>query len=255
MKNKKILGVIPARFASTRFPGKPLADIWGKPMIQRVYEQVATSKLCDELVVATDNDLIFETVTAFGGKVVMTSSDHQSGTDRCAEVLEKITVDADVVINIQGDEPFINAEDLALLIDSFNDASVDISTLATPIKDVDTLFDENKVKVVTSAQNQALYFSRATIPFQRGVNREKWLENMTYKKHLGVYAFKTEVLKTVAGLPLGKLEQLEHLEQLRWLEKGYTISVQLTENEAIAVDTPEDLQAILKNEVLKTSHI
>lgn len=252
MKNKKILGIIPARFASTRFPGKPLVEIWGKTMIQRVYEQCDKSKLFDDLVIATDDKRIEEEVMRFGGKVVQTHANHQSGTDRCAEVLANISELYDVVVNIQGDEPFVHANDLKMLIQSFDNDWVDISTLAASITESSELFDANKVKVVLGANQQALYFSRATIPYVRGEETENWMDKHTFYKHLGVYAYKSSVLKKVTTLPMGKLELLENLEQLRWLEAGYTISVQLTENKVIAVDTPEDLKKILENDALKS---
>lgn len=253
MKNNKILGVIPARFASTRFPGKPLVNIWGKTMIQRVYEQCAKSNLFDELIVATDDERIEKEVIRFGGKVMQTNPSHESGTDRCAEVAAKFGTEYDIVVNIQGDEPFVHTNDLALLISSFENESVDIATLAANITSNEELFDANKVKVVFNNKQLALYFSRSTIPFVRGVDEHEWLSKHNFYKHLGVYAYKSEVLKQLGGLPMGKLERVEHLEQLRWLETGFAIAVQLTDNEVIAVDTPDDLKKILENESLRST--
>jgi 3-deoxy-manno-octulosonate cytidylyltransferase (CMP-KDO synthetase) len=253
MKNNKILGVIPARYASTRFPGKPLVDIWGKTMIQRVYEQCANSNLFDELIVATDDDRIEKEVMRFGGKVMQTNLKHESGTDRCAEVAAKFANEYDIVVNIQGDEPFVHTNDLALLISSFENESVDIATLAANITSNEELFDANKVKVVFNNKKLALYFSRSTIPFVRGVDQTDWLSKHNFYKHLGVYAYKSSVLQQLGGLPMGKLESVEHLEQLRWLETGFAIAVQLTDNEVIAVDTPDDLKKILENESLRST--
>lgn len=253
MKNKKILGVIPARYASTRFPGKPLVDIWGKTMIRRVYEQCANSNLFDELIVATDDVRIEQEVKGFGGNVMQTKSTHESGTDRCAEVVNKLETSFDIVVNIQGDEPFVHNNDLALLINSFENELVDIATLAANITSDEELFDANKVKVVFNNKKLAMYFSRSTIPFVRGVEQTNWLTKHKFYKHLGVYAYKTNVLKELGNLPIGQLESVEHLEQLRWLETGYGIAVQLTDNEVIAVDTPADLKKILENESLKPS--
>jgi len=253
MKNNKILGVIPARYASTRFPGKPLVDIWGKTMIQRVYEQCANANLFDELIVATDDERIEAEVLRFGGKVMQTKSIHESGTDRCAEVAVKFGTEYDIVVNIQGDEPFVHTNDLALLISSFENESVDIATLAANISSNEELFDANKVKVVFNNKQLALYFSRSTIPFVRSVDQADWLSKHNFYKHLGVYAYKSNVLQQLGGLPMGKLEGVEHLEQLRWLETGFAIAVQLTDNEVIAVDTPDDLKKILENESLRST--
>lgn len=251
MKNNKILGVIPARYASTRFPGKPLVDIWGKTMIHRVYKQCKISNLFDELIVATDDARIVQEVKNFGGKVMLTSALHESGTDRCAEVVNALDEEFTIVVNIQGDEPFVHTNDLALLINSFDDEQVDIATLGAKITCAEELFDPNKVKVVFNKHQLAMYFSRSTIPFVRGAGQTDWLSKHNFYKHLGVYAYKYSVLKKLGNLPVGELERVEHLEQLRWLADGFGIAVQLTDNEVIAVDTPEDLKKILENESLK----
>ncbi len=240
------IGIIPARYASTRFPGKPLVDIGGKTMIQRVYEQV--SRILDEVCVATDDIRIEEAVKAFGGNVVMTSENHRSGTDRCNEAYMKLCQvkgdDFDVVINIQGDEPFINPEQIKSLMSCFNDKDVDIATLVKEIKSEDDLFDINKVKVVRALSGKALYFSRQTIPFQRDVAKEEWLSSHKYFKHIGMYAYRKDILAKVAGMNPGELEQCENLEQLRWLENSLTIMTAETDYESLGIDTPEDLRKI-----------
>lgn len=240
------IGIIPARYASTRFPGKPLVDIGGKSMIQRVYEQA--SQVLDQVCVATDDERIEEAVKAFGGNVVMTSDQHRSGTDRCKEAYEKVFADKgesfDVVINIQGDEPFINPEQIKSLMSCFNDERVDIATLVKEIKSEDDLFDVNKVKVVKAISGKALYFSRQTIPYQRDVEKNQWLSNHKYFKHIGMYAYKTGVLMDIADMKPGELEKCENLEQLRWLENDLTIMTAETDYESVGIDTPEDLEKI-----------
>lgn len=237
------LGIIPARYASTRFPGKPLADINGKTMIQKVYEQVA--KALDHVYVATDDKRIEEAVKSFGGKVIMTSPNHQSGTDRIAEaasfITEKLKLNFDVVINIQGDEPFIQPEQINLLKSCFNNPSTEIATLIKKITNSDEIFDPNKVKVVTAKDNRALYFSRSPIPFVRGENKEEWLNKNSFFKHIGMYAYRFNALMEVTKLEQSDLELSESLEQLRWLENGYWIQTEITEHESIGIDTPEDL--------------
>lgn len=236
------IGIIPARFASTRFPGKPLAEVGGKMMIQRVYEQV--SKLLVDVYVATDDDRIAKAVCSFGGKVIMTLPNHQSGTDRIAEAVETIAQTGktfDIVINIQGDEPFINPTQIQLLMDCFNDPSTDIATLVKVIDNEETLFNPNSPKVLINPRNEAQYFSRAGIPYIRGREAKDWLSHQTFYKHIGIYAFKTNVLKAVTRLPQSSWELAESLEQLRWLENGYKIKVAVTEDEGIAIDTPADL--------------
>lgn len=238
----KFLGIIPARYASTRFPAKPLALLGGKPVIQRVYEQVV--KLLDDAVVATDDERIEAAVKAFGGKVVMTSTSHRSGTDRCYEALTKVDGEFDVVINIQGDEPFIQPSQIRTVMDCFEDSSTQIATLVkpfTPQDGFDALENVNSPKVVVNKQMQALYFSRSIIPFFRNKEKKEWLAGHTYYKHIGLYAYRAEVLKEITQLPQSSLELAESLEQLRWLENGYVIKVGESQVETIGIDTPEDL--------------
>lgn len=240
----KILGIIPSRYGSTRFPGKPLIDIDGKSMIQRVFEQAKKSTLLNEVVVATDDDRIFNHVKKFGGNVVMTSNKHESGTDRCAEVVEKLVEKYDVVINIQGDEPFIDPIQITQLCNCFNDEKTDIATLIKKIKSTEDLLNENKVKVVKSNADFAIYFSRNPIPFVKEEAKENWLKKHTYFKHIGIYGYRLEALQKITKMPLSVLEKAERLEQLRWLENGLHIKVAETQLEAIAIDTPEDLKKI-----------
>jgi len=240
------LGIIPARFASTRFPGKPLADIWGKPMIQRVYEQVVGA--LDDVYVATDDMRIFEAVEAFGGKVIMTSKRHKSGTDRCYEAFKKIGKKYDVVVNIQGDEPFIQPSQIKLLQSCFEDEKTQIATLVKPFDsntEYHILSNTDTPKVVINKNMQALYFSRAIIPFTRNHDFTLWSSVHTYYKHIGLYAYKADTLKAITSLPQSALEKAESLEQLRWLENGYTIKVGITNEETIGIDTPEDLEKAL----------
>ena len=242
----KIIGVIPARYASTRFPGKPLVDIKGKSMIQRTYEQCLATKSLNLVVVATDDARIEAHVKAFGGNVFMTRDDHPSGTDRCAEVAENYP-DYDYVINIQGDEPFIEPsciDQLATLLTQ--DKGFDIATLCKQIDQEEQLFNPNVVKVIFSPTKQAWYFSRSTIPYLRDIPQAEWLRQKKHFKHLGIYGYKTTVLHAVAKLPKGKFEALESLEQLRWLEAGYQIGIDTTTHESIGIDTPEQLTHLLK---------
>ena len=239
----KFLGIIPARYASTRFPGKPLVDIGGKPMIQRVYEQARTT--VDELIVATDDKRIAEAVHHFGGRVVLTSQEHHSGTDRCYEAFLNTGMFFDVVINIQGDEPFIQPEQIALLKGCFSDAETQIATLAKPFDqgdDFEQLLNTNTPKVVINNRNEAMYFSRSVIPFIRGIENTKWIENHTFYKHIGLYAYRSDILKEITALPQSSLELAENLEQLRWLQNGYKMKVAITNQETIGIDTPEDLK-------------
>lgn len=240
--SRTFIAIIPARYASTRFPAKPLARLGGKPVIQRVYEQVAG--VLDEAVVATDDERIYEAVRAFGGRVEMTSTAHRSGTDRCWEAYCKQGRTYDVVVNVQGDEPFIRREQLEALKGCFNNPQTDIATLVKPFAEADglaALENPNSPKVVVDAQGQALYFSRSVIPYLRGVPREEWLSRHTFYKHIGIYAFRTEVLRAVTALPQSQLELAESLEQLRWLENGYRIGVGISQVETVGIDTPEDL--------------
>ncbi|MEZ5043842.1 MAG: 3-deoxy-manno-octulosonate cytidylyltransferase [Saprospiraceae bacterium] len=238
----KVIGIIPARYASSRFPGKPLVDIQGKSMIARVYGRCQEALLLHQVIVATDDERIFAHVQAFGGSVMMTSDLHQSGTDRCAEVA-KAFPEADLVVNIQGDEPFIHPGQIDQLIRLFDgEKSVDMATLAKKIESEEALFDPNTVKVVFNEIGEALYFSRSTIPFLRNFSKDQWLMRHDFYKHIGIYAFRKEVLLACAKLPQGRLEKMESLEQLRWLEAGYRIKVGLTQVETIGIDTPDDLR-------------
>lgn len=240
----QFLGIIPARYHSSRFPGKPLADILGKPMIQRVYEQ-ASSRL-EQVVVATDDSRIETAVTGFGGKVILTSPDHASGTDRCAEALEKYLEEhnrmVDVVINIQGDEPFIQPVQIEHLMTCFGDPSIQIATLAKAIESTGELIDPNIPKVVCNLRQEALYFSRSPLPYIRGKEPSEWIGDHTFLKHIGIYAYKAEILREITRLKPSELERAESLEQNRWLENGYTISVRVTEYDSLSVDTPADLE-------------
>lgn len=243
----KFIGIIPARYASTRFPGKPLADMNGKPMIQRVYEQV--KDVLDSVCVATDDIRIENAVKAFGGQVVMTSDQHRSGTDRCYEAYQKIGEGYDVIVNIQGDEPFIHPEQIQTIKTCFADANTQIATLVKPFRSDDdfesTLFNPNSPKVVLNKNNEAMYFGRSIIPYIRGKKYTEWLPSHTFYKHIGLYAYRAQVLKEITQLPQSALELAESLEQLRWLENGYKIKVGITEQETIGIDTPEDMEKAL----------
>ena len=243
MKPLKFIVVIPARYASTRFPAKPLALLGGKPVIQHVYEQV--SGVVENVVVATDDERIYSAVEGFGGRAVMTSTNHKSGTDRCWEAYQKQGEEYDVVINVQGDEPFIAHSQLRAIMACFDDETTDIATLVKPFAKedgIEALENPNSPKVVLDKQSRAIYFSRSVIPYLRGVEREQWLEKHTFYKHIGMYAFRTEVLKQVTSLEQSPLELAESLEQLRWLENGYKIGVGISDVETVGIDTPEDLQ-------------
>ena len=232
--------IIPARYASTRFPGKPLAVLGGKTVIQRVYEQV--SSMLSEVYVATDDERILTCVEAFGGKAVMTRNDHQSGTDRIQEAVEKTGTLADVIINVQGDEPFIQPSQIHTLMQLFEEPSTQIGTLGKRFEDLEAVENPNSPKIVTDTKGFALYFSRSVIPYIRGKVREDWFGEYPFLKHLGVYAYRREVLAEVTKLPQSSLEKAESLEQLRWLQNGYRIRVGLTDVETVGIDTPEDLQ-------------
>ena len=239
----KSIAIIPARYASTRFPAKPLAILGGKLVVERVYEQV--KKAIDKVVVATDDERIYNAVVAFGGEAVMTSSEHRSGTDRCREAYEKVGYEADIVLNIQGDEPFIAPEQINTLLECFKSEKVEIATLVKPFNEEDgleALENPNSPKVVINESGEALYFSRSVIPYIRGVERNEWLKHHTFYKHIGIYAFRAEVLKAITKLPISPLEKAESLEQLRWLESGYKIGVGVTDIETVGIDTPEDLE-------------
>ncbi len=236
----KITAVVPARYASSRFPGKPLALLGGKPVIEHVYEQV--SRVVPETWVATDDERIKDAVETFGGKVVMTRRDHQSGTDRIEEAIEKIGSDADIIINIQGDEPFVQASQIRTVCQLFEDTETQIATLGKPFDTMEAVDNPNSPKIVTDVRGFALYFSRSVIPFVRGKVHDEWLEHFPYLKHLGIYAYRREVLREITRLPQSPLELAESLEQLRWLQQGYRIKVGLTHVETIGIDTPADLE-------------
>lgn len=239
----KFIGIIPARYASTRFPGKPLALLGGQPVIRRVYEQVAG--VLDDAVVATDDERIENAVHAFGGKVVMTGTHHKSGTDRCFEAYRKAGNGADVVVNIQGDEPFIRPEQLLAVKACFDDEETQIATLVKPFTEADgwaALENPNSPKVVVDERMHALYFSRSVVPYLRNCDRSEWLSRHTFYKHIGLYAYRADVLRQITALPQSALEVAESLEQLRWLQHGYTIKVGISRIETIGIDTPEDLQ-------------
>lgn len=242
-ENLTFIGIIPARYASTRFPGKPLAMLGGMTMIERVYRQV--SKALDCVVVATDDDRIMAAVEAFGGKAVMTSTEHRSGTDRCHEAYLKNGGGEDVIINIQGDEPFIQPDQLQAIMDCFNDPTTDIATLVRPFdpnRPYSELENPNSPKVVLDSQMRARYFSRSVIPFIRGHEREEWPKLAQYYTHVGMYAYRAAVLAEITRLSQSPLELAESLEQLRWLENGYTIKAGVTTTATIGIDTPEDLE-------------
>mgnify|MGYP001768998786 CR=1 FL=1 len=247
----RYLGIIPARYASSRFPGKPLAEIHGKPMIRCVYEQA--SKALDNVYVATDDERIFNAVKDFGGKVVMTSASHKSGTDRCAEAVElaekEQSVRYDVVLNVQGDEPFIEPAQLELLKSCFSQRNTQIATLVKKVSSKDELFDPNRPKVVVSNRQEALYFSRSTIPYVRNTGQDSWLSVHEFFIHIGLYGFRRNVLTEITALPQSPLELSESLEQLRWIENGYRIAVRATTYESFGVDTPEDLQKLLSSDL------
>ena len=235
----KFMAIIPARYASTRYPGKPLAILGGKPVIQRVYEQVKS--VLDDVYVATDDNRIFDAVTGFGGKAVMTRTDHKSGTDRIEEAAEKIGLDADVIINVQGDEPFIQPSQIKTLMHLFDAPETQIGTLGKPFESIEAVDNPNSPKIVTDNRGFALYFSRSVIPYIRGKEHDSWFGEYPFLKHLGVYAYRREVLAEVTKLPMSSLEKAESLEQLRWLQNGYRIRVGLTDIETVGIDTPEDL--------------
>jgi 3-deoxy-manno-octulosonate cytidylyltransferase (CMP-KDO synthetase) len=240
-----ILGIIPARYASTRFPAKPLATLGGKSMIRRVYEQAKKSKSLLKVIVATDHQEIFEHVISFGGDVCMTSAHHVSGTDRCFEVLSKAKTKFDYVINIQGDEPFIEPAQIDLLA-SLLDGQTELATLIKKIDSVEQLLNPNVVKVVCNKNSEALYFSRSVVPYFRNQEQAEWVTHHTYFKHIGMYGYRSDVLEKITSLKVSSLERAESLEQLRWLESGYKINVKETSIETIGIDTPEDLQTAIR---------
>lgn len=241
----KILGIIPARFESSRFPGKPLIDIAGKSMIQRVYEQCQKSSRLDKVIVATDDQRILDHLKTFGGQGIMTSSIHASGTDRCGEVAEHFP-EFNILVNIQGDEPMIDPHQIDLLCSCYDDLNTQIATLVKLIHTNEELVNENTPKVILNKNHQAVYFSRATIPYLRGKKIDNWLSEHAFYKHIGIYAFKRQILSEITKLPVSNLEIAEGLEQLRWIENGYPIQAVITTKESQAIDTPDDLIKVLK---------
>ena len=236
-----ILAVIPARYGSTRFPGKPLTDLNGQSLIRRTYAAIERTGLVDQLVVATDDVRIADHVTAFGGKAIMTAAHHPTGTDRVAEAARAFP-DAELVVNLQGDEPFIRADQIGALLDAFADPAVAVATLAAPVSDEHALLSPNVVKVVRGHQGRALYFSRHAIPYLRDVPVGRWIEAGNHLQHVGVYGFRARVLQELTRLAPAPLEQQEMLEQLRWLSAGYAIQVAVTDRPSLGIDTPADLE-------------
>lgn len=236
----KFIGIIPARYASTRFPGKPLALLGGKPVIQHVYEKVAA--VLEAAYVATDDERIYDVVKSFGGQVVMTRTDHKSGTDRIEEAIEKIGGEWDVVVNVQGDEPFVAKNQLDTICHCFDDPTTQIATLGKPFESMDAVQNPNSPKIVVDNMGFAMYFSRSVIPYVRGKEMSSWLTHYPFLKHLGIYAYRKDVLRQVTQLPQSSLEIAESLEQLRWLQNGFKIKVGTTDVETVGIDTPQDLE-------------
>jgi len=246
----KVLGIIPSRYQSTRFPGKPLADIMGKSMIFRVYEQASKSALINELVVATDDKRIADHVKGFKGQVMMTSENHENGTSRCFEVMEsfkKQGKEFDVVLNIQGDEPFIQPTQIEQIIGLFSDKETEIASLVAPITEKEDLFNPNVVKVVMNPNGRAMYFSRQAIPFVSGSEPDTWLDKNTFYQHIGIYAYKCDILEKINMLDVSQLEKTEKLEQLRWLENDLVIRLGITDYKGVGIDTPEDIAKLINN--------
>jgi 3-deoxy-manno-octulosonate cytidylyltransferase (CMP-KDO synthetase) len=242
---KSILGVIPARYASTRFPGKPLADILGKSMVQRVYEQSMKCNKLSAVIVATDDERIYNHVLSFGGQAVITRENHPSGTDRCQEVMEKCDHAFDYIINIQGDEPFIDPSQIELLANLL-DGETELATLMIPVDNHDVLFDTGEVKIVLNHKQEALYFSREVIPHIKGVDKKDWHKHFNYFRHAGMYAYRKDVLKSIALLEVSSLEKAESLEQLRWLENGFKIRCAVTQFDSHCIDHPNDIEKVLR---------
>lgn len=240
----KFIGIIPARYASTRFPGKPLALLGGKPVIQHVYEKVAA--VLEAAYVATDDERIYDVVKSFGGQVVMTRTDHKSGTDRIEEAIEKIGGEWDVVVNVQGDEPFVAKNQLDTICHCFDDPTTQIATLGKPFESMEAVQNPNSPKIVVDNMGFAMYFSRSVIPYVRGKEMSSWLTHYPFLKHLGIYAYRKDVLRQVTQLPQSSLEIAESLEQLRWLQNGFKIKVGTTDVETVGIDTPQDLE-LLRN--------
>jgi 3-deoxy-manno-octulosonate cytidylyltransferase (CMP-KDO synthetase) len=244
----KFIGIIPARYASTRFPGKPLALLGGKPVIQHVYEKVAA--VLEAAYVATDDERIYDAVKSFGGQVVMTRTDHKSGTDRIEEAIEKIGGEWDVVVNVQGDEPFVAKSQLDTICHCFDDPTTQIATLGKPFESMEAVQNPNSPKIVVDNMGFAMYFSRSVIPYVRGKEKSSWLTHYPFLKHLGIYAYRKDVLRQITQLPQSSLEIAESLEQLRWLQNGFKIKVGTTDVETVGIDTPQDLERA--EEFLKT---
>lgn len=247
----KFIGIIPARYASTRFPGKPLALLGGKPVIQHVYEKVAA--VLEAAYVATDDERIYDAVKSFGGQVVMTRTDHKSGTDRIEEAIEKIGGEWDVVVNVQGDEPFVAKSQLDTICHCFDDPTTQIATLGKPFESMEAVQNPNSPKIVVDNMGFAMYFSRSVIPYVRGKEKSFWLTHYPFLKHLGIYAYRKDVLRQVTQLPQSSLEIAESLEQLRWLQNGFKIKVGTTDVETVGIDTPQDLERaeeFLKSQLL-----
>ena len=243
----KILGVIPSRYASSRFPGKPLANIGNKTMVHTVYAQASKSNLLDAVYVATDHPHIEAHIQGFGGNVMMTSEKHRNGTERIFELVSRLSEEYDAVVNIQGDEPFIQPEQIDLLCEAISQPDVDIATLAKKINIEEELFSPDVVKVIFNTEHRATYFSRQAIPFLRSFEQKDWMSNFDFFKHIGLYAYKTKVLKELIDLAPSRLEQAESLEQLRWLEAGYNIYIRETEMETFGIDRPEDIEKALNH--------
>jgi 3-deoxy-manno-octulosonate cytidylyltransferase (CMP-KDO synthetase) len=241
-----ILGIIPARYASTRFPGKPLIDIQGKSMIQRVYEQAKKSGELAKVIVATDDQRIFDHVKNFGGEAVITKPGHPSGTDRCYEALKKTKGNFKYVINIQGDEPFIDPSQVDLLAGLLRDGKTELATLMIPVDSYEVLFDMGEVKIVMNSKMEALYFSRTVIPCLKGIDKKEWHLNFQYYRHVGMYAYRSDVLEKLTKLEPSSLEKAESLEQLRWLENGFKIKLGITTHDSHCIDRPEDVDKVLK---------
>ena len=240
-----IIGIIPARYASTRYPGKPLIDIEGKSMIERVYEQAILAQRLDKVIIATDDEKIATHVKSFGAEVVMTHAEHPSGTDRCFEALQQIKDTFDYVINIQGDEPFLNPEQINQLA-AVCDGKTELATQMIRVDSHEVLFDKGEVKIVLNKQNEAMYFSRMVIPFVKGVPEIEWHLHHTYYRHVGMYAYRTDILSKICKLKTTTLENAESLEQLRWLENGYKIKLVQTNFESHCIDVPEDVDKVLR---------
>ena len=241
-----ILGIIPARYASTRFPGKPLVDIVGKSMIRRVYEQAKKCTSLNDVFVATDDNRIYDHVIAFGGQAIMTAGTHQSGTDRCAEVARQFP-QYQVIVNIQGDEPFIDPKQIEHVAACFTDLDVELATLIKKIITTEELYNFSSPKVIINKKSEAIYFSRSPLPYVRGQEPQQWLNHYNYYKHIGIYGYRSDILQQVTSLPVSPLEKAESLEQLRWIENGYRIKVVQTLLETHAIDAPEDLVKLLES--------